>query len=171
MYSESIILKEILEAREKRARTQTKLISMFKTTLVSFTLNIPGQEKNNNIFKKAHELGINLLEKELGIQNVKVVNKVVNFTVAGTEAFLNIDMDPIQLKKITVSIEEKSDLGRIFDFDVINTNGEQISRRQLNLAQRKCLLCNENAKVCGRSRKHSIDDLLIKIYQVINSHK
>ncbi|MBU3071858.1 citrate lyase holo-[acyl-carrier protein] synthase [Clostridium estertheticum] len=171
MYSESIILKEILEAREKRARTQTKLISMFKTTLVSFTLNIPGQEKNNSIFKKAHELGINLLEKELGIQNVKVVNKLVNFTVAGTEAFLNIDMDPIQLKKITVSIEEKNDLGRIFDFDVINTNGEQISRRQLNLALRKCLLCNENAKVCGRSRKHSIDDLLIKIYQVINAHK
>lgn len=171
MYSESIILKQILEAREKRARTQTKLISMFETTLVSFTLNIPGQEKNNIIFKKAHELGINLLEKELGIQNVNVVHKAVNVTAAGTEAFLIIDMNPIQLKKITVSIEEKNDLGRIFDFDVINTNGEQISRSQLNLAQRKCLLCNDNAKVCGRSRKHSMDDLLNKIYQVINAYK
>lgn len=78
-------------------------------------------------------------------------------------------MDPMNLKKITVSIEEKNELGRLFDFDVLNTKGENISRIQIGLQERKCLLCNENAKGCGRSRKHSIDDLLNKVNQIIKN--
>ncbi|HEY8804296.1 MAG TPA: citrate lyase holo-[acyl-carrier protein] synthase [Clostridium sp.] len=169
MDNESVILKEILEARENRARMQIKLINMFKTTLVSFTLNIPGQEKRSSIYIKLHEIGIYLLEEELRKQKIEVVHKIVKITTAGAEAFLNIDADPMHLKKITVSIEEKNELGRLFDFDVFTINGEQISRRQIGLPERKCLLCNENAKVCGRSRKHSIDDLLNKVHQVINA--
>jgi len=168
MYNENVMLKEILEAREKRARTQRELINMYKTTLVSFTLNIPGQQKNSSLFTKAHEIGIRLLEEELRNQNINIVHKTVNNTAAGAEALLNIEVDPMHLKKITVSIEEKNELGRLFDFDVFTTNVEPISRRKIGLPERKCLLCYDNAKVCGRSRKHSIDSLLNKIYQIIN---
>jgi len=170
MYSENVILREILEARERRARTQIELMNTFRMPLVSFTLNIPGKDKNSYIYIKVHEMGIYLLEEELGKLNINIVSKMVRNTTAGAEAFLSINMDPMHLKKITVSIEEKNELGRLFDFDVLNTKGENISRIQIGLQERKCLLCNENAKGCGRSRKHSIDDLLNKVNQIIKNY-
>ena len=79
MNNESLTLKEILEARETRARTQRALINTFRTTLVSFTLNIPGVEKNNTIFFEVHEMGIRLLEEELKKNNIKLVIDGMNF--------------------------------------------------------------------------------------------
>ena len=170
MNNESLILKEILEARENRAKTQRELINIFRTTVVSFTLNIPGAQKRNSIFTKVHEKGIYLLEEELGKQNINIVGQIVKSTAAGDEAFFTVDVDPINAKKITASIENKNELGRLFDFDVFTAEGEQVSRMEIGLSERKCILCNKSAKVCGRSRKHSIDELLNKIYQIIKDH-
>lgn len=168
MNSEMQVLDEILKAREQRARTQSELINIFRTTLISFTLNIPGSEKNNPSFTKVCAIGIDLLEEELKKQNIKIINKVVRNSAAGAEAFLNVAADAISVKRITVSIEEKNDLGRLFDLDVFTSSGELISRSQLALSERKCLLCGESAKVCGRSRKHSIEELLNKVYDIID---
>ena len=164
------VLEEILRAREKRSRTQKELIHMFRMTLVSFTLNIPGSEKSNLLFSKVHEIGIQLLKEKLEKQNIRLVHEVIRVTADGDEAFFNIDAGPFCVKKITVAIEEEHELGRLFDFDVLKVSGEQISRRELGLIERKCLLCNDNAKVCGRGRKHSLEDLLNGIYKLIDNY-
>lgn len=161
------VLNEILDARENRAGKQRELIDKYKTTLVSFTLNIPGARKSDSSFTIAHEAGISLLEDELRKNNIKLVNKEVRVTAAGDEAFLNVDADETFVKKITVTIEDEHKLGRLFDFDVFSNCGEQINRAILGLPQRKCLLCKENAKVCARSGRHSINELLDKIYKLI----
>ncbi|MFB9760289.1 citrate lyase holo-[acyl-carrier protein] synthase [Ectobacillus funiculus] len=167
MKNESVILNEILNARETRANTQKELIDRYKTTLVSFTLNIPGPEKNSPIFTKVHEEGICLLEEELRNQHKKILYKITRNTAAGAEAFMVIDADPLDVKKIAVFIEEKNKVGRLFDFDVFTNKMEQISRSQLGLNERMCLVCNDSAKVCGRSRKHSTEELLEKLYGLI----
>lgn len=38
-----------------------------------------------------------------------------------------------------------------------------MSRSSLNLAERKCLLCGNDARICARSRVHSADELNEKI--------
>ena len=167
MNNESLILKEILEARENRAKTQSELISIFRVTLVSFTLNIPGPKKSSSIFTKIHEKGIDLLEEKLGEQNINIVGKIVRSTAAGDEAFFTVDVEPRRVKKITSSIEEKHKLGKLFDFDVFDVKGEQIGRSEIGLPERKCLLCNESAKICARSRKHPIEELLNRINKLI----
>ena len=43
----------------------------------------------------------------------------------------------------------------------------KISRKDLGFPERKCLLCNNPACQCGRSRKHSIEELRKKIYGII----
>ena len=167
MNKEGQVLEEILKARENRAIIQRELISTYKTTLISFTLNIPGAEKNNLTFTKVHETGIHLLEEELRAQNIKLVHKTVQITADGDEAFLVVDAGQWRIKRITVAIEEKYKFGRLFDFDVFNSNGEQVSRSEIGVHQRKCLLCTDSAKVCGRSRKHSIEELMSKINGLI----
>ncbi|NRY63176.1 citrate lyase holo-[acyl-carrier protein] synthase [Clostridium beijerinckii] len=162
------VIEEILNAREKRAEMQRELINIYKNTLISFTLNIPGVEKHNPTFTKIHENGIELLEEELEKQNIKLLHKIVQTTADGDEAFLVVDADQWRVKRVTTSIEENHKLGRLFDFDVINVNGEQVSRSGIGLHSRKCLLCNNSAKACGRSRNHSVSELLYKIYELID---
>jgi holo-ACP synthase len=170
MYSENVILKEILEGKEKRAKVQRELINEYKTTLISFTLNIPGINKRSDLFKKVHETGINELEQEFNNKKIDVQYKKSNSSYAGYEAFFCIDVDPAIIKKIVVDIEEKNELGRLFDFDVFDKNFILLSRTELGLPKRKCLLCEGIAAECTRSRKHHIDEVLNKINIIINKY-
>ena len=101
-------------------------------------------------------------------KNIKLIHKKIRITADGDEAFLVVDADPWSIKKITTSIEENHKLGRLFDFDIFNKNGEQLSRSGIGLHARRCLLCGNSAKACARSRKHSIEELMSRIYQIIN---
>ncbi|WP_238918559.1 citrate lyase holo-[acyl-carrier protein] synthase [Clostridium sp. YIM B02555] len=171
MIKEKQVLEQILDAREKRAEKQRELINIYQNTLISFTLNIPGVEKQNPTFTNIHKKGIELLEEELSKQNIKLLCKIVQTTADGDEAFLVVDAGQWVIKRITTAIEESHKLGRLFDFDVINKNAEQVSRSEIGLHLRKCLLCNNSAKACGRSRNHSVSELLDKIYELIDYEK
>ena len=48
-------------------------------------------------------------------------------------------------------------LGRLLDIDVIAPDGGKISRTEIGLPARRCLLCGNPAPVCARSRAHSAD--------------
>jgi len=79
------------------------------------------------------------------------------------------------VKKLAAEIEETHSLGRLYDFDVLDADGKQISRVELGIASRKCLLCDNDAFQCGRSRNHGLSDLTEKIEtmatQYFNGHK
>ena len=64
---------------------------------------------------------------------------------------------------MTVAIEESSQLGRLFDIDIIDINFEKLSRKSF----RKCLICEEQAQECGRSRKHSVEELQNKVEEIL----
>lgn len=168
MNKEKQVLEEILNAREKRVEMQRKLIDIYRNTLISFTLNIPGAEKLNSTFTEVHEKGIKLLEEELEKKNIKVLHKIVRISADGNEAFLVVDAGSWYIKGITTSVEKSYRLGRLFDIDVFDENGEQVSRSGIGLPARRCLLCSNSAKACARSRKHSIEELMSRIYQIIN---
>ncbi|MFT8349445.1 citrate lyase holo-[acyl-carrier protein] synthase [Clostridium saccharoperbutylacetonicum] len=170
MREEKQVLKEILDAREKRAEMQRELIDTYKNTLISFTLNIPGTEKCNSTFTKVHEKGIKLLEEELEKKNIKVLHETVRVAAGGDEAFLVVDADSWCIKRITTSIEENHELGRLFDIDVFNEDGELTSRTGIDLPARRCLLCSNSAKACARSREHSIEALMNKVNYIIKSY-
>ena len=54
---------------------------------------------------------------------------------------------------------EETKIGRLYDIDVLEKENTKISRKDLGFPERKCLLCNNPACQCGRSRKHSIEEL------------
>lgn len=163
-------ISEILNGREKRAETQKKLIEKFKLPLVSFTLNIPGAYKIGDYFLKVYKTGIDCFEKKAKESKMKIVYKEEKSSAAGYEAFFCIDSSAFKIKKITVAIEEEHKLGRLFDFDVLDADGKHIKRTELSFHERKCFICGENAVICGRSRKHSADELLNKVKQIIDDY-
>ena len=62
---------------------------------------------------------------------------------------------------------EETKIGRLYDIDVLEKENTKISRKDLGFPERKCLLCDNPACQCGRSRKHSIEELRKKIYGII----
>ena len=75
----------------------------------------------------------------------------------------SVDSTAEKIKDITIAIEESSQLGRLFDMDVLDVNFEKLSRKSF----RKCLICEEQAQECGRSRKHSIEKLQNKVEEIL----
>jgi len=158
-------LLEILEARERRAARQRQLLEERGGPLVCFTMNIPGPEKDGPLIRRGFQLGLGLLEKVLGH---RCRFREVCCTPGGWEAFLAVDMDAGELKRLTADLEDRAPGGRVFDMDVLTKEGK-LSRGGLGLPERKCLLCREPALVCGRCRAHSVSQLREATFRLIRT--
>ena len=155
---------EVLNCREKRVAIQNEMIRKYKKPVISFTMNIPGPIKTNNEIKKAFDIGKNLILEKLKENNITILEIQELNENTGNELFISVNSLAKKIKNITVSIEEASELGRLFDMDVIDINFEKLSRESF----RKCLICEEQAQECGRSRKHSVEELQNKVEKILS---
>jgi holo-ACP synthase len=85
----------------------------------------------------------------------------------GMEGYIIVNADGKMLKEYAVRIETQYPLGRLFDIDVIDTDGRHISREALGYPKGRCLLYDGEAHECGRSRAHSTQELLNKISDMV----
>jgi len=150
---DEVSLSMMLECRENRARTQRELISMYGRPVVSFTMNIAGPVKTSHLIERGFSIGVERLLGALLCRKATIVYKRTNFFTTGPEGFFVVDMDPCRLKSICTWIEEMDPLGRLFDIDVIDIDGTKLERKEV----RRCLLCNENAKICSSRRIHTVE--------------
>ena len=192
-----LTLMDLLDARENRVYHQKELLNKYPgAVLISMTLNIPGPVKDSPRYRKALEAGLHRLKTILADRcgsecSFTILHEEFRPLVTGPEAYLvaqssaansaasdtadskklALETLALDIKKAAVSVEEGSDLGRLFDMDVL-IPGENfphsISRSQLGAAPRRCLLCEEDAKACARSRAHTMDQLLQKINEILS---
>ncbi len=66
-------------------------------------------------------------------------------------------------------MKKEPSLGRLFDLDVIRPDGRQVSRTELGLPQRLCLICGNSAKDCARSRWHTVAELQEKTRSILQN--
>lgn len=160
------LLHEILKGREARAGEIKKLNEENLGNIICFTINIPGPHKLSDNYYFAFNEGVLALEEILNAKALKRIKRM-----SGFEAYFISDKSPIDLKKLTVNLEERHPLGRLFDIDIFYKNLSKISREQLSISKRKCLLCDSPAVECGRSRTHSVEELIICINKLINEYR
>ena len=151
-----VTLQQILDARENRARRQKELLAEYDKPIVSFTMNIPGPVKLDRDVAIGFFVGCRLLRDALA---GKLLYAEEHRRETGCEAFFVVDMTAKELKELTVDLEDSDSVGRLFDMDVLDTDGRAISREALGYPRRGCLICTEDAAVCARSRKHSVQEL------------
>lgn len=153
----NITLQQILEARDRRADRQKALLAQYKLPLICFTMNIAGPEKCNDLVKWGFALGNKWLLAQLS--DLKVLHKELHTEPTGCEGYYVIDAAPTELKRRTVQIEDYAPVARLFDMDVLDCSGSKLERTALGFASRRCLLCDNAAHICGRSRAHSVEAL------------
>lgn len=162
-----ISLEEMLIARETRVNLQSTLIRDYHVPLICFTLNIPGPVKVFDGIPETFDNGCEQIEHVLEQNKISFFRAECIKEKTGFEAFYCADGSPEKLKRLMTPLEDNSAAGRLYDIDIICTDGLKVSREDLGLPVRSCLLCGENAHACSRSRRHTVDELVKRIKDIL----
>lgn len=150
---------QMLAARDERVIRQRIWLNRHQGALISFCINMPGEIKDNLEAHQLHTAGVQAVNQMIKEQGWVIEAHCAWQYLTGPEAFWCVMAPPLVLKEAMIQIEQHHPLGRLFDLDVLNQQGKGLSRASFLLPPRKCLVCSEQATVCGRSRRHSIDEL------------
>ena len=151
MRSYSVSLEQVLDARERRAAIQNKMLvgAGPGQCLVCLTLNIAGDVKRTPMTRMLFTRGT----EELKAQKFRIADSFMLDEVTGTEGFWLAEEDPAEVKKRLETVEDSFPAARLFDFDVLTAGGTKLSRN----VSRRCLICDAPAAECARSRRHGLD--------------
>lgn len=171
MEGREVTLLEVLDFREKKAMIQQRLMcSLENCVVVSLGMNIPGPVKSTPSVFRVFEEGKRLLEKIIEDCHGKVQEIVLLNENAGFAAIYQITgVDAKLLKENSVFLEETHSCGRLYDIDVWDREKNAVTRETIGAEKRKCLLCERDAKICGRNRTHSAKELSDKVWKIIGS--
>lgn len=162
-------LAQMLNAREQRAFEQKRLATAAPThsALLSATLAIPGPVKTSPILVDVFDELFHEAEYMWG--SARVYSCTTSRANTGAEALAVVDIDPIELKRLMVKLEQRHHWGRLADFDVFDpaVPGIPLSRTELGYAPRSCLICGGEAKLCARSRAHTVREMQNKVATII----
>ena len=160
----NFLMEKLFEARERKAEVINNLIKKYKMSLVILSLNIPGINKNKELYNKFLSL---INEKLINEFSDNLFESKKMFSFAGNYYYYLLSVEAGILKNKMIIIEETDNVGRILDIDVFNKEGKLIKRSHLNYERRRCLLCNDDALVCRRLNRHSQNEVLEKIDNLI----
>lgn len=158
-------LPAMLAWRESRASLQGELTEKHHSPLLSFSLNIPGPVKTNANLFRLFEDGLSSITSLLQDMGVAVLETKERHAPPGDECLMAFRGDARIVKEKMTALEESHPLGRLFDIDILDEGGEKLSRPR----PRRCLICDEQAQVCARSRRHSVEELTGKIEEMLES--
>ncbi len=163
-----VTVPEILEARDKIALWQEKLRQeYFGCCVVIFTMNIPGPEKTGQFIHIAFMEGYKAIGDILKQKDISVAFSLIQEECTGYVAFFALKEKAGIIKKYMADLEISHDLGRLFDIDILDKEGRTVSRQDFGYGIRKCILCGNDAKICGRSRAHEVAELKKRVNTII----
>lgn len=161
---QEVTLRQMLDAREQRVALQARLRRQYHTPLVCFTMNIAGPVKVSPLIERAFYEGVRLLENTIPAQHIR--HREIDVSVTGCQAMLCVDTDAETLKALCTSIEDGCPLGRLFDMDVLGTDGTKLSRNTV----RGCIVCGAPGRACAAGRLHSVTELQRVTNVIITDH-
>lgn len=152
----------MLLARDRRASRQAALLARYGCPVISFTMNIAGPVKNSPLIRYAFRSGLRQLE---ALPCAQLCREVI-FEPTGPEALLVYEtQDARLLKAFCIRLESEGEAGRLFDLDVLDANGEKLSRE----TGRTCLVCGGPVSICSRSRAHGLEAITARTGAILEA--
>lgn len=159
-----VTLDQILQAKEDRVRLQNELLRTYQCPLISFTMNIAGPVKNSPLIQRGFQEGLKALSRHL--QDAAIRKCTVDISITGCQALYAVNIDAAELKKICIAIEDETPLGRLFDMDVLDTDGTKLERKNL----RNCIVCHAPGRACASRRIHPVWQLQSVTNDILHKH-
>ena len=147
-------LGQMLAAKDARVvKERALLVAAPTNTLLHVTLRIPGPVKTGTQIEAVFSAVMQTLAQQLG---EAVRSSDIDLLPTGPEAYFLTTLSPL------VAFENQQRFCDLLDLDVVTLRDAelyQVSRTDLALPPRACLVCGGDAKACARSRRHGLPEV------------
>jgi holo-ACP synthase len=165
-----VSLERMLAARDQRAARQAAALAQFGTPLVSMTVVMPGSVKDGWLPRHVLAEALREFEAVASARRWSILARQVWWQETGPEALYVMDVEAHLLKSVTLELEDRHTLGRLWDLDVLAPWHGALSRDALRFPPRRCLVCERPARECGRSRRHPLEELWATIQHIVDAY-
>jgi len=156
-----IMLEELLASRDRRAAYERELLSRHRgACLVVFTVVWPGPVKQTPQSDRLFRAGVDALGRFIQRYELVPLAFEARELPTGNEAYLAVKTDSSFLKLELCKLESSAPYGRLWDMDVIAKTGAHVSRGDVGLPERGCIVCGKAGKACSSRRLHPIEEVL-----------
>ncbi|WP_291970014.1 citrate lyase holo-[acyl-carrier protein] synthase [Candidatus Symbiopectobacterium sp.] len=163
-----VSLEALLRAKDHRAARQADCLAQYYNTVISLTLVTPGEVKDSIRYRNTMGVALQACDQLLWQQGWNTLDRQVIWLPTGPEALWCVDHVATDVKALCMQLEQTHPLGRLWDIDVFCPQQGLISRKALGGGKRRCLLCDEPAHACARSRRHSPEQVIARVEAVID---
>lgn len=147
---------QILLAREKRMDHVKRFFNLYnEDSLIMIKANIPGDNKNFPYASYLIKLFFNSLRGTYSFFYTELFK-----SVDGPYFLCGVKGKNKAIKKHLIKLEDTHQLGRYIDLDYFDNPVKSLSRVDLNIPLRKCILCDNEALVCIKRQSHALSDIL-----------
>ena len=162
----AVALDDILAARDARVARQQAMLAQ-GGVLLSLTLVAPGAVKRSPLLDAIFAAALAALRPLVDDARARI--EAVDD--CGHHALYLLDGEARDWKTRMLALENRAPLSRLWDIDIIDRDGVAVSRRDLGLPPRRCLICDDDAKTCARERRHDIAALQADIARRYRLHQ
>ena len=163
-----VTLQDMLQARDWRREQQQRMLKQHGSSLISFTINMPGDVKDCYASRVAFDRGLKAVQTLLRKKDWQCLDTLTEQKATGPLALMALAQpDATAVKQAMIELENEHPLGRLFDLDVLDRDGRILSRKEFGAPVRKCLLCDLDAVICARSQQHDIQQLRAHIHELV----
>jgi holo-ACP synthase CitX len=163
-----ITLEELLASRDARRQREMQYLADYPDlTLLVLTIVVPGSEKRTAAAAVVAEAAMQALHQEF---DTSIRHELIKDLNTGYEAFLLLDMGREEAKSRAIAIEDTHPLGRLMDIDIIGVDGIPLGRGVMNRSPRRCIICDNDARICMRAKSHTPAQIDAKISSLVNEY-
>ena len=165
-----ITLEDLLLSRDRRTQRQRSLLGRYPgSCLLCLTVIPPGMEKRTPVSLEIAAAGVQAVRESFNI-----IYEDLRDLETGYEGYFTVAGEPFELKRSAVLLEESHPLGRLWDLDVIVPSGAAVrplSRDEIGLGERPCLLCGKPVRLCMRLRSHTPEELISRMEEMVSDYE
>jgi len=159
-------INKILNDRENRYKIILELSKKHKNPVLTAKINYPGDNKNSNRIEKIFEFLKKLIKEEFETEIIEII-ELKGYD--GPSILCSLEGKAENLKKKAVKIEKNEEVGRIFDVDIYK-EGVPVSRRDIKLNPRRCIICGGDTYNCRINNLHSKEKVKEEIDRLIDEY-
>lgn len=163
-----VSLDALLAAKDSHAARQADWLTHYQQPVISLTLVTPGAVKDSIRYRNSMGVALQACDQLLWQQRWRVLDRQVLWLPTGPEALWCVEHSATEIKAHCAMLEQTHPLGRLWDLDVICPTLGPVGRKSLGNDMRRCLLCDEPAHACARSRRHPQDQVVSRVEKLID---
>lgn len=163
-----VSLDALLAAKERRAARQADWLEHYQQPIISLTLVTPGEVKDSIRYRNTMGVALQACDQLLWQNRWTIEDRQVLWLPTGAEALWCVAHSAAEIKAHCAALEQSHPLGRLWDLDVICPTSGPVGRQSLGSGMRSCLLCDEPAHACARSRRHPVTQVVARVEKIID---